>query len=261
MNAVTVNTSKSYQVKIGDRLLSRLGEETGAVCPKGTAVIVSDSNVWPLYGKIAEESLKNSGFSVHSYVFPAGEQQKNAETYLKLLTFLAENKVTRSDCLIALGGGVVGDLTGFVAATYLRGIGYIQVPTTLLAAVDSSVGGKTAIDLPVGKNLVGAFCQPRLVLCDVDTLDTLPVEIFRDGCAEVIKYGILYDQALFEELFRSGPSYPGPGLLWASVLRLPPKRSRKFSQASVFLCIRSIRQSSFWMPLCPIKNVPAAPFS
>lgn len=208
MNTVTVNTSKAYQVKIGDRLLPRLGEETAAVCPKGIAVIVSDSNVWPLYGQIAAESLKSAGFSVLSYVFPAGEQHKNAATYLELLTFLAENKVTRSDCLIALGGGVVGDLTGFAAATYLRGIAYIQVPTTLLAAVDSSVGGKTAIDLPVGKNLVGAFCQPKLVLCDVDILNTLPEEIFRDGCAEVIKYGVLYDPELFEELSKTGMDFP-----------------------------------------------------
>lgn len=208
MNTVTVNTSKAYQVKIGSGLLPHLGEEIAAVCPKGTAVLVSDSNVWPLYGATAEESLKNAGFSVLSYVFPAGEQQKNAVTYLALLTFLAEHRITRSDCLIALGGGVVGDLTGFAAATYLRGVAYIQVPTTLLAAVDSSVGGKTAIDLEVGKNLVGAFCQPKLVVCDVDALSTLPSEIFRDGCAEVIKYGVLYDPELFEELVRTGMDFP-----------------------------------------------------
>ena len=208
MNTVTVNASTSYQVKIGSGLLSMLGQEAAAMGAKGTAVIVSDSNVFPLYGQIAEDSLKNAGFSVLSFVFPAGEQQKNAATYLQLLTFLAENKVTRSDHIIALGGGVVGDLAGFTAATYLRGIGYIQVPTTLLAAVDSSVGGKTAIDLEVGKNLVGAFCQPKLVLCDMDTLDTLPQEIFRDGCAEVIKYGVLYDPALFDELLRTGLDFP-----------------------------------------------------
>lgn len=208
MNTVTVNTSKKYEVKIGSGLLAHLGEEIAAVCANGSAVIVSDSNVWPLYGHAAQESLKNSGFSVLSYVFPAGEQHKNASTYLALLTFLAENRVTRSDCLIALGGGVVGDLTGFAAATYLRGIGYIQVPTTLLAAVDSSVGGKTAIDLAAGKNLVGAFCQPKLVICDVDTLNTLPEEVFRDGCAEVIKYGVLYDPELFEELVKNGMAFP-----------------------------------------------------
>lgn len=208
MNTVTVNTSKEYEVRIGTGLLMQLGAAVASVCPKGTAVIVSDSNVFPIYGHAAEDSLKKAGFSVLSYVFAAGEQQKNATTYLALLTFLAENRVNRSDCLIALGGGVVGDLTGFAAATYLRGIGYIQVPTTLLAAVDSSVGGKTAIDLEVGKNLVGAFCQPKLVICDVDTLNTLPEEVFRDGCAEVIKYGILYDSALFEELVKTGMNFP-----------------------------------------------------
>jgi 3-dehydroquinate synthase len=120
---------------------------------------------------------------------------------------LAENQLTRTDCLVALGGGVVGDLTGFAAATYLRGIAYVQVPTTLLAAVDSSVGGKTAIDLSAGKNLVGAFCQPCLVLCDIDTLSTLPADIFRDGCAEVIKYGVLYDSDLLEHLTQYGPDF------------------------------------------------------
>ena len=121
-----------------------------------------------------------------------------------MLNFLAENQITRSDCIIALGGGVVGDLTGFAAATYLRGIQYVQVPTSLLAMVDSSVGGKTAIDLGAGKNLAGAFHQPSLVLCDTDTLNTLPEEIFIDGCAEVIKYGILYDVDLFSHLEEKG---------------------------------------------------------
>jgi len=208
MNTVTVNTSKHYEVKIGSGLLAKLGEEIAPICAKGTAVIVSDSNVWPLYGQAAEESLSRAGIKVLSYVFPAGEQQKNTATYLELVTFLAENRITRSDCLIALGGGVVGDLTGFAAATYLRGIRYIQVPTTLLAAVDSSVGGKTAIDLDVGKNLVGAFCQPTLLLCDIHTLTTLPEEVFRDGCAEVIKYGILYDPELFDELVKTGMNFP-----------------------------------------------------
>ena len=163
MNIVKVNASTAYSVKIGSGLLSTLGMETAAVTKTGIAAIVSDSNVWPLYGETAKKSLENAGYSVISYVFPAGESSKCGETYLDLLNYLAKNHVTRSDCLIALGGGVVGDLTGFAAATYLRGIAYIQVPTTLLAAVDSSVGGKTAIDLESGKNLVGAFYQPRLV--------------------------------------------------------------------------------------------------
>lgn len=207
MKTVKVNASKAYEVKIATSLLSTLGAEVSAVTKVGTAAIISDSNVWPLYGEIAKKSLVSAGFSVISYVFPAGESSKCATTYLSILNFLAENRINRADCLIALGGGVVGDLTGFVAATYLRGISYIQVPTTLLAAVDSSVGGKTAIDLDCGKNLVGAFYQPKLVLCDADTLNTLPQDIFRDGCAEVIKYGILYDESLFAQLERAGLNF------------------------------------------------------
>ena len=154
-----------------------------------------------------EESLKSAGFSVVSYVFPAGEESKNGQVFLDLLNFLAENRLTRSDLIVALGGGVVGDLAGFAAASYLRGIRFLQVPTTLLAAVDSSVGGKTAIDLPAGKNLAGAFCQPSLVLCDTDTLNSLPTDIFRDGCAEVIKYGVLYDPKLFAHLEEKGLAF------------------------------------------------------
>lgn len=207
MNIVKVNASTAYEVMIGAGLLSALGKEVSAVTKAGIAAIVSDSNVWPLYGQTAKKSLENAGFSVISFVFPAGESSKSGATYLELMNFLAKNHVTRSDCLVALGGGVVGDLTGFAAATYLRGISYIQVPTTLLAAVDSSVGGKTAIDLECGKNLVGAFYQPKLVLCDTDTLNTLSVDIFRDGCAEVIKYGILYDPQLFSHLQEHGLSF------------------------------------------------------
>ena len=207
MKTIPIHTSKYYEVKVGAGLRNALGEEVAKVCKPGAAAIISDSNVWPLYGKAAEESLKKAGFRTINYVFPAGEASKNGAVYLDILNFLAENKLTRSDCLIALGGGVVGDMTGFVAATYLRGISYIQVPTTLLAAVESSVGGKTAIDLPAGKNLVGAFCQPRLVLCDADTLNTLPEDIFRDGCAEVIKYGVLYDPELFSHLMEKGLAF------------------------------------------------------
>ena len=208
MKEIQVNASSTYRVLIGSGLLPALGQELKKVCNATKAAIVSDSNVFPLYGASAIRSLENAGFSVINYVIPAGEESKNGTVYLELLNFLAQNHMTRSDCLIALGGGVVGDLTGFTAATYLRGIPYIQVPTTLLAAVDSSVGGKTAIDLPAGKNLCGAFCQPRLVLCDTDTLDTLPEDIFRDGCAEVIKYAVLYSPSLFSCLNEHGLSFP-----------------------------------------------------
>ena len=207
MKSITISTSKAYCVTIGAGLLSTLGKETAALCKPGKAAILSDSHVWPLYGKTATESLKNVGFETVSYIFPAGESSKTGETYLSILNFLAEKHITRSDCIIALGGGVVGDMAGFVAATFLRGVSYIQVPTTLLAAVDSSVGGKTAIDLPAGKNLAGAFYQPKLVLCDTNTLNTLPNDIFRDGCAEIIKYGVLYDPALFAHLEQQGLSF------------------------------------------------------
>lgn len=208
MNTVTVGASKTYEIKIGSGLLSRLGKEVSALGNVRKVCIVSDSNVWPLFGDQAVNSLESFGFSVVSYVFPSGEEQKNGSVFLELLNFLARNQLTRTDCIVALGGGVVGDLAGFAAACYLRGIPFIQVPTTLLAAVDSSVGGKTAIDLPAGKNLAGAFYQPSLVLCDIDTLSTLPPAIFRDGCAEVIKYAVLYDPPLFAKLEEYGPDFP-----------------------------------------------------
>ena len=205
MKTIQVNASRSYNVIIGNELLQNLGNFLLSVCKKKCKVaIVSDSNVWPLYGNAVEKSLADSGFQVVNFVFQAGESSKNANTYFEILNFLAENKITRSDLLIALGGGVVGDMTGFAAATYLRGVSYVQIPTTLLAMVDSSVGGKTAINLPAGKNLVGAFNQPALVLCDLNALSTLPDSIFRDGCAEIIKYGMICDADLFAHLAEKG---------------------------------------------------------
>lgn len=204
MKTISVEASRHYDIKIAPGLLSCIGSEAAALEKADTVAIVSDTNVWPLYGSIVKASLEKSGFSVISCVFPPGEGSKSGDNYLNLISFLAENQLTRRDMLLALGGGVIGDLTGFAAATYLRGIRYIQVPTTLLAAVDSSVGGKTAIDLPAGKNLCGAFYQPSLVICDTNTLNSLPDDIFRDGCAEVIKYGILYDRPFFDYLFESG---------------------------------------------------------
>ena len=204
MNTVTVSASKTYNVCIGNDLLPQLGQYAATVKKPCKATVISDSNVWSIYGQLATESLAAAGFEVDHYIFTAGEASKNGQVYLDILNNLATSHLTRSDLLVALGGGVVGDMTGFVAATYLRGISFIQVPTTLLAMVDSSVGGKTAIDLPAGKNLAGAFYQPDLVLCDIDALHTLPDHIFRDGCAEVIKYGILYDPQLFEHLTANG---------------------------------------------------------
>lgn len=204
MNTVTVRASKIYDIRIGSGLLNTLGAEVQQLEKVKKVCIVSESTVYPLYGGLAVKNLENAGFEVVSFVFPSGEESKNGKTFLELLNFLAENKLTRSDLIVALGGGVVGDLAGFAAASFLRGIRFLQVPTTLLAAVDSSVGGKTAIDLPAGKNLAGAFYQPSLVLCDTDTLNSLPADTFRDGCAEVIKYGVLYDPQLFSHLEKKG---------------------------------------------------------
>ena len=200
MRKVTVNASRIYDVIIEKGILDRAGEESAKVIKPCAAAILTDTNVAPLYAERLEKSLAAAGFSTVRFTIEAGEESKSAESYLIFLNFLADNKITRTDCIFALGGGVVGDLGGFAAATYLRGIKFIQIPTTLLAMVDSSVGGKTAIDIPAGKNLVGAFYQPSLVLCDYEALDTLPNNIFADGCAEVIKYGIINNKPLFEKL-------------------------------------------------------------
>ena len=201
MEVIKVNASRSYEIKIEKGLLIRVGEEVASLGKRGTAVVVSDDRVFSLYGETVLKSLEKQGFCTLNFTFYSGEASKTPETLLSLWRFLAENGVTRSDTLIALGGGVVGDLTGFAAATYLRGIATVQVPTTLLAMVDSSVGGKTAVDLPEGKNLVGAFYQPSLVLCDPDALKTLSPAVFSDGMAEVVKYGLLGNKSLFERLF------------------------------------------------------------
>ena len=200
MKKITVSASRTYDIIIEKGILDRAGEETATVIKPCAAAILTDSNVAPLYAERLEKSLATKGFSTIRFTIPAGEESKSAENYLSFLNFLAEHKITRSDCIFALGGGVVGDLGGFAAATYLRGIRFVQIPTTLLAMVDSSVGGKTAIDIPAGKNLVGAFYQPSLVLCDCLTLDTLSESTFADGCAEVIKYGIINDRPLFDKL-------------------------------------------------------------
>ena len=191
MKRVQIDTAASYEVLIERGLLSSSGRLIKAVAKGNTAVIVSETNVYPIYGEKLKSSLEKEGLRVISYVFPAGEQSKNTDTLVDLWEFLAENHVTRADTLIALGGGVTGDLTGFAAATFLRGIKYVGIPTTLLSMVDSSVGGKTAVDLKGGKNLAGAFYQPSLVIIDPDTLDTLSPLVFSDGMAEVIKYGMI----------------------------------------------------------------------
>lgn len=207
MKKIHIAASGSYDVIIESGLLADAGTYISPFIKNGYAAIVTDDTANALYGAALETALQKKGIRTVKFVFPCGEQSKNAETYINLLEFLAENHLTRSDLLIALGGGVVGDLTGFAAATYLRGISFVQIPTTLLAMVDSSVGGKTAIDLRAGKNLAGAFYQPKLVLCDVAVLSSLPKDIFTDGCAEVIKYGVLGDSRLFSHLQEKGTDF------------------------------------------------------
>ncbi len=204
MTTVKVNASSSYDIIIGKGLLARCGELAAITVSPCRACIVSDDTVASLYMERTESALRSAGFDTLRFVFPHGEGSKNMQTLCSLLEFLAENRLTRTDCLFALGGGVVGDMCGFAAAIYLRGIKFIQIPTTLLAAVDSSVGGKTGIDLAAGKNLAGAFHQPSMVICDYETLDTLPAQTFADGCAEVIKYGVINDRALFDSLAEHG---------------------------------------------------------
>lgn len=198
MKKIKINASVSYDVIIDSDILKNAGELAKAVVSPSTACIVTDSNVNSLYADTVERSFTESGFNVIKFVFKAGEASKSTHTLVSLLEFLAENRVTASDLIVALGGGVVGDLSGFASSVYLRGMRFIQIPTTLLSAVDSSVGGKTAVNLEAGKNLAGAFHQPSLVICDIKTLDTLSPEIFADGCAEVIKYGVINDKPLFE---------------------------------------------------------------
>ena len=192
---------KPYDVLIERGLLEECGEilkETlGKTC---RAAILTDDTVDALYGAQAEYSLKQAGFDVCRFAIPHGEENKNLTVWATMLDFLAQNQLTRSDVIVALGGGVVGDMAGFAAASFLRGVKFMQIPTTLLAMVDSSVGGKTGLNLTAGKNLAGAFYQPCVVLCDPDALWTLKPEQLADGVAEVIKYGVLGDRPLFDLL-------------------------------------------------------------
>jgi 3-dehydroquinate synthase len=197
--------NRSYDIVVDERLLGELGSVCAALNPGARGAIITDSNVRPLFARSVQRSLKKAGFALEVITIPAGEKSKSLKVVQECYDQLAAFRLERKSFIIALGGGVVGDLAGFVAATYLRGIPFIQVPTTLLAQVDSSVGGKVGINLKAGKNLVGAFYQPLHVLCDLSTLSKLPDREFRAGLAEVIKYGIIYDAALFARLERELP--------------------------------------------------------
>ncbi len=193
-------SSRAYDVICGRGILDTLGERVRPLVKGSTLLIVTDSHVWPLYGERVADSLRNAGFAISIFAFEAGEARKNLQTYATCLEVMAQSGLTRDDAVIALGGGVVGDLAGFAAATYMRGITVVQVPTSLLAMVDSSVGGKTAVDLQGGKNLAGAFLQPALVLEDVETLATLSPALLTDAFGEIIKHGVLAGPALFNAI-------------------------------------------------------------
>lgn len=201
MRTVRVNLSeRSYDIFIGQRLLERLGELVRPLPLGSRCLIISDSNVEKLYADGTTKSLRAAGFETSVVAIPAGETSKTLQQAEQLFAACAAHKLDRTSFIVALGGGVVGDVAGFVAATYLRGINFVQIPTTLLAQVDSSVGGKVGVDLPEGKNLVGAFWQPRAVIADLDTLRTLPPREFSAGMAEVIKSAVIRDAALFTRL-------------------------------------------------------------
>lgn len=205
MKTIRIETSSgdlspSYNVQIQRGIVHRLGEAVRTELSPSRVAILTDSTVDELHGDAVRESLSAAGYHPVTFAFPAGEANKTFVTVGSILEFLADERLTRSDLIVALGGGVPGDIAGFAASIYLRGIRFIQVPTTILAAVDSSVGGKTGADLPQGKNLVGAFWQPSAVFCDPDLFSTLPTERIAEGYAEIIKHGFIADESYLRRL-------------------------------------------------------------
>ena len=205
MKKLTVNVNDRYDILIEKGLLSQAGVLIKDVLKAKKIVLISDTNVYPIYGDGIKNSLEDAGFQVFTYIFKAGEVSKTTASVIEMVEFMAENGLTRDDGVVAIGGGVCGDMAGFAAAIYLRGIKFVQIPTSLLSQVDSSVGGKTAVDLPQGKNLCGAFHQPSLVIIDPDVLETLTDHYFADGMGEVIKAGCIKSEKLFERLENENP--------------------------------------------------------
>ncbi len=200
-SVIKVNLPQTkYDIAIAPDLLERLGDRIKDLKLGKKVLLVSNPEIFNYYGETALKSLENAGFDVCTHLIPPGEIHKNLDSIQKIYDTALDNHLERSSTLVALGGGVVGDMTGFAAATWLRGVNFVQVPTSLLAMVDASVGGKTGVNHPRGKNLIGAFYQPCLVLIDPNVLQTLPPREFRAGMAEVIKYGIIWDADLFTEL-------------------------------------------------------------
>jgi 3-dehydroquinate synthase len=204
MRSMKVNldkkTSSSYEIRIGHKIIDRMALIIAKNHKAGRYVLITDDSVGSIYAKKMMDCFKDVGLNISLIEFPAGESSKNINTVLDIVGKLLELGADRSTMLIALGGGVVGDLVGFIASVYMRGIPCIQIPTTLIGQVDSSIGGKTAIDLTHGKNLLGTFCQPRAVFADLTFLETLPDKEFNNGLAEIIKYGIIDDEKMFSIL-------------------------------------------------------------
>jgi 3-dehydroquinate synthase len=198
MPSIKVNLPESsYSIAIAPGSLSEIGQAIAELKIGKKVLVVSNPEIFNFYGEIVINSLQNSGFETCTHIIPAGEQFKTLESIAKIYDTALENYLERSSTMLALGGGVIGDMTGFAAATWLRGINFVQVPTSLLAMVDASIGGKTGVNHPQGKNLIGAFYQPKLVYIDPLVLKTLPEREFRAGMAEVIKYGVIWDAELF----------------------------------------------------------------
>jgi len=195
--------TQSYPVFVGHGLLDKLGEKMSKAALSGTATIISDENVFPIYGSKVEGVLKDAGFAASSFVVPPGEETKSMDSAIRIYDFLVQRRTERDDIIVALGGGMVGDLAGFVAATFLRGMPWVQVPTSLVAMVDASIGGKVGVNNSEGKNLIGAFYQPNLVLADPQTLRTLPQRELTSGWGEVVKHGLILDKEYFEFLERN----------------------------------------------------------
>lgn len=240
MERIGVEAGQPYEVLIGRDLLKGCGTrilelfqdrernpDREGGCPYRKVAVISDNLVGAIYGTKVLSGLREAGFEAELITFPNGEASKNIHVLEKLYEELIHLGLSRKDLIVALGGGVTGDMAGFAAATYLRGVDYIQIPTTLIAQTDSSVGGKTAIDTPFGKNLIGAFYQPKLVLCDVDTLSTLPQMIFNEGMGEVIKYALLSDRPL---------EYQGREVTLAALLELP--QTEETLERIVAECVR-----------------------
>ena len=224
--------TQSYPVFVGYGLMDKLGEKMKQAALSGTATIISDENVFSLYGTRVKGILNSAGFPVNDFVVPPGEETKGMDYAIKIYDFLVENRAERDDIIIALGGGVVGDLAGFIAATFLRGMPWIQVPTSLIAMVDASIGGKVAVNHPEGKNLIGSFYQPHLVLVDPQTLTTLPQRELNSGWVEVIKHGLILDEEFvqFLENNRSGLIELEPELVTHAITRSAAIKAQMVSQ-------------------------------